>query len=66
MKPEVIREMTSGELKESLLEERLNYSRMKMAHAISPLENPLVLRSKRKDIARLETELRRRKIEETA
>jgi large subunit ribosomal protein L29 len=66
MKASVIREMTTQEVRENLDEERISYSKMKMAHHISPLENPLVLRAKRKVIARLETELRRRKMEETA
>jgi large subunit ribosomal protein L29 len=66
MKASVIREMTTQEVKENLEEERIGYSKMKMAHHISPLENPLTLRAKRKVIARLETELRRRKMEETA
>ena len=46
-------------------EEHITYNKMKMAHHISPLENPLTLRSKRKVIARLETELKKRQIEQT-
>jgi len=34
--------------------------KMKMAHAVSPIENPMKLRGARKVIARLETELRNR------
>jgi large subunit ribosomal protein L29 len=66
MKASVIKEMTTAELKENLAEERINYSKMKMAHAISPLENPVSLRLKRKVVARLETELRGREMELTA
>jgi len=33
---------------------------LKMQHAISPLENPLVLRERKNDVARLMTELTRR------
>ena len=62
MKASVIKEMTTAELKENLAEERINYSKMKMAHAISPLENPVSLRLKRKVVARLETELRGREM----
>lgn len=66
MKANVIREMTTQEIRENLDEARIGYSKMKMAHHISPLENPLSLRSKRKNIARLETELRKRLAEEKA
>lgn len=66
MKPAVIREMTTQELKERLVEEKNNYSKMKMGHAISPLENPVQLRSARKVIARLNTELKRRSMEDIA
>jgi large subunit ribosomal protein L29 len=62
MKASVVREMTTQEIAEQLEEEKLSYSKMKMAHAISPLENPILLRNKRKDIARLASELRSRQI----
>lgn len=66
MKPAVIREMTTQELKERLVEEKNNYSKMKMGHTISPLENPVQLRGARKVIARLNTELKRRQLEDIA
>lgn len=62
MKASVVREMTTQEIVEQLEEEKLSYSKMKMAHTISPLENPILLRNKRKDIARLASELRSRQI----
>ena len=62
MKASVVREMTTQEITEQLVEEKLNYSKIKMAHTISPLENPIQLRNKRKDIARLSSELRSRQI----
>jgi len=60
MKASVIREMTTQEVIEKLEDEKLNFSKMKMAHTISPLENPMSLKQSRKDIARLATELRSR------
>jgi large subunit ribosomal protein L29 len=36
---------------------------MRLAHAVTPLENPIKLRHARKDVARVNTELRRRQIE---
>lgn len=66
MKPSVIREMTNQELTERLAEEKNNIARMKMGHTISPLENPMQLRSTRKTVARLQTELKRRQMEDIA
>ncbi|GAB4379608.1 MAG: 50S ribosomal protein L29 [Salibacteraceae bacterium] len=60
MKSSVIREMTTEEIQERLADEKEMLAKMRMQHAISPLENPLILREKRKDIARLMTELNRR------
>lgn len=60
MKASVVREMTTQEIKDQLVEEKISYSKMKMAHTISPLENPVSLRNTRKNVARLSTELRSR------
>lgn len=60
MKPSVIREMTTEEIQERLEDEKATIEKLRMQHAISPLENPLVLREKRKDVARLMTELNKR------
>lgn len=62
MKASVVREMTTQELKDKLQEEKLAYSKAKMAHAISPIENPMSIRAMRKDIARMSTELRNREL----
>lgn len=62
MKASVVREMTTQEIRDQLEELKLNYSKMKMAHTISPLENPQELNKSRKDIARLSTELRSREL----
>ncbi len=64
MKASEIREMTTREIKEKLQDQKLNYSKMKMAHGVSPLENPVNLKYTRKDIARLATELHDRQISE--
>ena len=63
MKQEVIREMTTPELVERLEEEAKHYSKMKINHAVSPLENPIVIKEQRKVIARIKTELRKRELE---
>jgi large subunit ribosomal protein L29 len=64
MKASVIREMTTEEVKEKIQEEKIGYDKLKMAHTISPLEDPSELTKKRKDIARLQTELRSRLLNE--
>ncbi len=65
MKQEVIRELSTPELKERLDEERLQLSKLKMNHAVSPLENPNKIKAYRRTVARLVTELHRRNIEAT-
>lgn len=60
MKPSVIREMTTEEVEERLAEEKATLDNLRMQHAISPLENPLTIREKRKVVARLMTELTNR------
>jgi large subunit ribosomal protein L29 len=63
MKQQVIQEMTTEELKERLEEEKKQLVKMKLAHTVSPLENPHKLTDYRKTVARMLTELRRREIE---
>ncbi len=64
MKQNVIREMSTGELHERLEEERKQLRKLKMNHAVSPLENPMKIKDYRKTVARIHTELRKREIEE--
>jgi len=63
MKQEVIRELSTPELKERLDEERLQLSKLKMNHAVSPLENPYKIKAYRRTVARLVTELHKREME---
>lgn len=63
MKQSEIKEASNVELQEQLSESRKAYSDLKMAHAISPLENPIQLRSQRRAIARIETELTKREVQ---
>jgi len=65
MKNSEIRQLTTKELVEIIEEEKIKLVKMKMNHAISPLENPLDIRNARRTIARLKTELRRRQLEES-
>ena len=60
MKQSEVKEFSVAELKEELDKSRKTYSDLKMAHTVSPLENPIQLRGVRRDIARLATELTKR------
>ena len=63
MKQNVIREMSTGELRERLEEEKKQLRKLKMNHAVSPLENPMKIQTYRKTVARIITELHKREIE---
>ena len=60
MKQSIVKDLTTDEVREKMRDERASYTKMKMAHAVSPIENPMKLRASRRAIARLETELRKR------
>lgn len=55
-----LKDLNEGDLKARITEDSLRLKKLEFAHAISPLENPLVIRGVRKDIARLKTELQKR------
>lgn len=62
MKIAEIRELSTAELKERVEADVTRYAQMKMNHAISPLENPELLKKMRRDIARMKGELRSREL----
>jgi large subunit ribosomal protein L29 len=64
MKNSEIKELTTKEIAERIDTERDRLTRMKLNHAISPLENPIILTGMRKNIARLKTEMRKRQLTE--
>ena len=66
MKASVIKEMTTEEVRDHLAEEVAAYGKLKLNHAVSPLENPLQLREKRRVVARLKTEWRARQMKEAS
>jgi len=63
MKQSEIKDLSTAELQEKLSEVRNNYSELKMAHAIQPLDNPLQLRAVRRAVARIATELTKRELQ---
>lgn len=57
---EDIKELSTEDLKAKIVEEKQRLTKLKFNHAVSPIENPMVLRFVRRDIARLSTELTKR------
>lgn len=62
MKASELKKLSLEELKEKLAEERDALLRLKMAHAIAPIENPMRLREARKVIARIQTVIRQKEL----
>ncbi|MFT4877562.1 MAG: large subunit ribosomal protein L29 [bacterium] len=63
MKQSEIKELATAALNEKLGAVQKNYTDLKMAHAITPMENPLELRSLRRTVARIATELTKRELQ---
>ena len=61
MKNSEILELNTEELIARIGEEKANLTKLKFAHTISAIENPTRITKVRKDIARLTTELTKRK-----
>ena len=64
MKQQVICELSTPEVKERLVEEQQQLVKLKLNHAISPIENPQKIKEQRRTVARLKTELRMRELKE--
>ena len=62
MKTSVIQEFSTSEVNERLEEEKKQLIKLKLNHAVSPLENPMKIKAYRKNIAQLKTELRAREL----
>lgn len=57
-----LQDYSDADLVAEIQQTRTQYQKLKFDHAIKGLDNPLVLREIRRDIARLNTELRRREL----
>jgi len=66
MKSSEIAELSTEELTARIGEEKKNLNKLKFAHAVSAIENPTRITKVRKDIARLNTELTKRKAAQVA
>ena len=58
---QVLTDMPENELNDLLVIERERLVKMKMSHAVSPMENPLQIKFTRKTIARVMTEISKRR-----
>ena len=54
--------LSEADLQAKIQEDELRLKKLSFAHAVSPLENPMTIRGVRKDLARLKTELGKRKL----
>ncbi|MFY7938142.1 MAG: 50S ribosomal protein L29 [Flavobacterium sp.] len=59
-KKEDLKEMSVESLRGRISEDKLRLKKLQFAHAMTPLENPMVIRGVRREIARLQTELNTR------
>ena len=57
-----LQELSDADLQSELSETSSEYQKLRFDHAVKGLDNPLVLREVRRDIARLKTEIRRREL----
>ncbi|SNR17069.1 MULTISPECIES: 50S ribosomal protein L29 [Tenacibaculum] len=63
MKQSEVKELSTADLQGKLGALKKNYTDLKMAHAITPLENPLQLKTLRRTVARIATELTKRELQ---
>ena len=57
MKNSEIKALTVEELNSTIADKEKDLQKLKFAHAISPIENPMQIKFARKELARLKTEL---------
>ena len=65
MKAAELKELSDKDLQVKLEAAVKDLNTKKLQHAVSPLENPAILKASRKDIARMLTELRARELNNT-
>jgi large subunit ribosomal protein L29 len=64
MRQEDIKQLSTTDLAERIKEEKGALAKLKLNHAVSPIESPVKITNSRKAVARLQTELRSRQIAE--
>lgn len=63
---EDLTQFVTEDLVAKIATETAELKRLEYNHAVTPLDNPLTIRAKRRDVARLKTELTKRKNETKA
>ena len=61
-KSKELQALSDEDLRSQLEETVLSYDKMKFEHSVNGIEQPLQLRSTRRDIARMQTEIRSREM----
>lgn len=61
MENKEIKGLSDQELHERIKEEKANLNKMTLNHAISPVENPSLIRANRRNVAKMLTEANARK-----
>ena len=62
MKMKELKELDVNALAEKLENAKAQLNQLKLNHSIAPLENPSQIKFARRDLARIETELRQREL----
>ena len=57
-----LKSMSEQDLNSRIAEDELRIKKLKFAHAVSPLENPMSIRGLRRELARLKTELKKKQL----
>lgn len=60
MKSAEIKDLSVKDLQERIEAEKAQFSKLKVQHAVSPVENPSIIKKSRRDIARMLTILRQK------
>lgn len=58
MKAIEIKRLNQEEIKATLVSKKAEYEKLRLAHKVSPIQNPIQLREMRKTIARLQTAIK--------
>lgn len=64
MKKQDLSQLSTSDLLQKIGDETNALKKLRLSHTVSPVENPLKIRTTRREIARLQTELRKREISE--
>lgn len=58
-----LKEMSDADLKDELKQINVQYQKLSFDHTIKGLDNPIILKNTKRDVARVQTEIRRREVE---